>query len=207
MGLCWRCPLGYIINDVTMVGQILRDHSVMSHRQTPYNEAVDFRGIGRSMPEPDRSYLQSTVDPNFFARPRWRHATRVFGALVVLMFNVTMIGANIDYFTKHGKTHGLKQEIGGYSLLLICDLLILLPIILEVDSARITDDKLILKTTFFKREIPWTTFTEFKRPPMLVYGILRTPRCFYLINRREMDRYDDLAQNIKARAHLFGQDA
>jgi hypothetical protein len=139
-------------------------------------------------------------DPQVYARPRWRHATRVFGALTVIVFNITMIGSNIDRYHK-GKTLTFERELVAYILLLLCDLMILLPILVEVDIAKVTDDKLILKTTFFKTAIPWTAITEFKLPRYLIYGIVRTNRCFYLINRKLIPRFDRLAREISSRVN------
>ena len=140
----------------------------------------------------------STKDPNVYARPRWRHATRVFGAVVVLMFNFTVLAANIDRYA-HGRHLHYTKELFTYVLLGFCDLVILMPIIFEVDILKITDDNLIIKTVFFKKAIPWEAVTEFKKPRFLVYAIIKTGRCFYLINRRTIARFDQLAQNISAK--------
>lgn len=140
-------------------------------------------------------------DPTVYARPRWRHATRVFGALVVVFMNIAAFMSTLTRWQAGGLL-SFEKELVMVSVVIVCDLMILLPTLLEVDMAKITDDKLILKLTFWKIALPWAKITSFKRPSMFVFAVVRTGRCFYLINRRQISRFDQLAENIAARTSL-----
>ena len=142
----------------------------------------------------------SPDDSGVYARPRWRHASRIFGALIVVMLNISAVMTAV---TSHSQ--GLKfniKEVPIFLVVLLCDLTILLPIICEVDMAKLTDECLILKTTFYNRSIPWGDISAFKAPTFMVFSYIKVGRCFYLINKRHTRGYDQLAQAISSRTGL-----
>jgi hypothetical protein len=138
-------------------------------------------------------------DPAVFTRPRWVQAVRLFGCTILLMLNFCLTMSIIDRHS-HGFQIILLQELVTILFVLFLDVIILLPMAFEVDMAKITDEGLVLKTTFRKKLIPWNEITSFKAPVYLKLAILRTRGCFYLINKRQLKRYDQLAGTISSKA-------
>jgi len=130
-----------------------------------------------------------------FQRPRWKHGVRIFGFIVMLALNVSMIGADVERAGKHIELVWFHELI-MYIALLVIDATLLLPIVFEVDKAIVQDSRLTLKTLFWTTKLPWTNLVSFKSPRMLKFGILKTLKCFYLINRRDIRGYEQLAQTI-----------
>lgn len=139
---------------------------------------------------------------NVFARTRVQNAFRVFGMLVVICLNITSIGSFCDRLTHHLPINPIF-ELVSLIVVLFFDVTILLPIVFEVDSATAEPDRLILKTTLFKKSIPWSNIVELRSPVYMRIAILRTKRCFYLINKRQISRYDELSAIVTDKLKLL----
>ena len=120
---------------------------------------------------------------------------RVFGVVLLVVLNVALIMSDVERFNKHLK-FSFAHEFISYIALLLLDVTILLPILFEVDQAEATREHLILKTIFWKAKLTWDQIVSFKTPPMLKFSVLKTARCFYLINKRDIKRFDELAEII-----------
>ena len=138
----------------------------------------------------------SKDDPSVFSRARWRHAVRMFGAFIVIFLNIGLV---MSMFERHGKQLPIQlaNELVAILFVLFIDVIILLPALLEVDMARVADDGLVLKVLLFTKFIPWSDIKAFHRPRWLKVAILKTERCFYLINKRELRDFEVLAANIE----------
>jgi hypothetical protein len=130
-----------------------------------------------------------------FQRARWKHGMRIFGVVLMCVLNVALVMSDIERMGKHLQ-FSISHEVISYVALLILDVTILLPLLFEVDSLEVLQDKLILKTIFWKAKLDWNQIISFKTPPMLKFAILKTARCFYLINRRDIKRFAELAELI-----------
>ncbi|HEY9785324.1 MAG TPA: hypothetical protein V6D17_07980 [Candidatus Obscuribacterales bacterium] len=140
----------------------------------------------------------SFEDKRVFSRQLWKTILRVFFAIIIIMLNITSVMSDIE---RHGKNLGLswQQEVCMYLFLLFIDITILVPILMEVQRVEVTPEKLTLRTLFFQRAVDWKDITLFKQWRFIVYALLRTPRCFYLINRRDIKGFAELAQIIDSR--------
>jgi len=138
-------------------------------------------------------------DPAVFTRPRWVQGIRMFGCVIMFMLNFTLIMSVIDRHS-HGFVMVLAQELVTIVFVTFLDVLIVLPMFFEVDMAKVTDDGLILKTTFYKKFVPWSEIVSLKAPIFLKLAIMRTKGCFYLINKRQLRRYEQLAATISSKA-------
>jgi len=157
--------------------------------------------MGKKRKRPDPPPPPLPDEAHVYSRARWRHAVRIFGVMVLLLLNVSMIGA-LATRNLHGHTMPIDKDLQLIGLVLFCDISILLPMLAEVDRAQALQDKLILNTMFWKAKIPWADIVAFKAPSYLKFSILRTRRLFYLLNKRQLDRYDDLAKVIEMRMNL-----
>ncbi len=114
-----------------------------------------------------------------FQRPRWVHGSRVFGVVIMVTLNVSLVMSNVERLNNHFKFN-IAHELLTYFALLIIDVFMLLPIIFEVDKATVQDSTLTLKTLFWTAKIPWSDIVSLKTPAMLKFAILRSPRKQYI---------------------------
>jgi hypothetical protein len=75
----------------------------------------------------------------------------------------------------------------------------LIPMLLEANQVIVTPEFLTLKLLYFNKRLAWSKISEFKQWPFLVYTGVKSGRCFYLINRREIKGFAKLSQIILER--------
>jgi len=162
-----------------------------------------------SAPRPARNLVPQTPSERVaagelmtYTRPKWKHATRVFGVLILLLLNFSMVMSDIERHSKHMQLDFGKEAL-TYLVLLFFDITILLPLIFEVNQVDVNSEQLILKTIFFAAKLKWADIVYFKKPLYLKFGIVRTRRCIYLINKKDIKNFDDLAETIMARTHVI----
>jgi hypothetical protein len=156
-------------------------------------------GKKKNRPEPPPPPLP---DPSFvYSRARWRHGIRVFGVGILLLLNVSMVGS-LSTRRTNGHPIPWSSDLQLIGLVLFCDISVLLPMLVEVDKAQALEDKLVLNTMFWKAKIPYEAIVSFKSPVYLKFSIVRTRRCFYLLNKRQLEKYDQLAKVIDIRRNV-----
>jgi hypothetical protein len=131
-----------------------------------------------------------------FSRARWKHWSRYFGAFVIAMLNVSLVMSTIQIHTSQ-PLPDIDRELLSFAFVLFFDVTVLLPIILEVDRVVVTPDKVVFKTLFWTSKVPWSEIISFKNPLVLTFAIVRTPRCFYLINKKDIRPLDELLETIQ----------
>jgi len=131
-----------------------------------------------------------------FARARWKHWSRYFGAFVIAMLNVSLVMSTIQIHMNQ-PFPDIDRELLSFAFVLFFDLTVLLPIILEVDRVVVTPDTIVFKTLFWTSKVPWPEIVSFKNPLVLTFAIVRTPRCFYLINKKDIRPLDELLETIQ----------
>ncbi len=135
-----------------------------------------------------------------YKRPLWVHFIRYFGLIVIIVLNVSMVMANIEHHQK-GEVIDISKEIICYLFLLLIDATMLFPILFEINSAKVTLEGIRIGTTLWRRTYKWQDIVKFNRgPSYLKLAIIKTKRCFYLINKKDVKEFDMLAKVIEARA-------
>lgn len=132
----------------------------------------------------------------YYTRARWKHWIRYFAVFIIALLTLGLLLSNISML-QEGRPLELRQAILSLVLVIFFDLTVLLPTILEVDRVWATPDKIILKTLFWTAKIPWSHVRQFHNPIYLTFAILRTPRCCYLLNKRDLQPADELVETIK----------
>jgi len=133
-----------------------------------------------------------------FTRARWKHYSRYFGAFVIVLLNISLVMSTIQIHMTQ-PFPDLDRELLSFAFVLFFDVTVLIPIILEVDRIVVTTDKIVFKTLFWTSKVPWSEIKSFKNPLVLTFAILQTPRCFYLINKKDIRPLDELLETIKFR--------
>ncbi|MBI4534616.1 MAG: hypothetical protein HY711_11790 [Candidatus Melainabacteria bacterium] len=132
----------------------------------------------------------------YFTRARWKHWIRYFAVSIIVLLNIGLLLSNIQLF-QEGRPFELRQVVFSLFLAIFFDLTVLVPTMLEVDKLWATPDKVILKTLFWTSKIPWDHIRQFHNPLYLTFAILRTPRCCYFLNKRDLQPADELIETIK----------
>lgn len=130
-----------------------------------------------------------------FQRARWKHFVRYFGLFTVLLLNISLVGSNIHLAANHRMD--LKHLLLSYVLLITLDVIFLLPTIFEVDKVVVTDESLVMSTLLWRAKLPWAAIVSCVKPAWLAYAIVKTQRCFYLINKRDVKDFADLLEIIQ----------
>jgi hypothetical protein len=141
-----------------------------------------------------------TTQPAFeakvlYQRARWKHGTRIFGIVLMTVLNISLVMSDIERANKAAH-FSLIHELITYLALFLLDTTVLMPLLFEVDKIEVLNDKLILKAIFWTAKLRWEDIQYFKTPPMLKFAILKSQRCFYLINKRDIKNFSELADSI-----------
>lgn len=152
------------------------------------------------MSKKDRAESKPFVydDSEMFRRPTFRHVMAIFGALVLLLLNFSFVMTIVERSARHGY-FDWRQEALMFLVILLMDILILVPVLFEVNWLKVSGDKIVLRTIFWRATVNWADIVEFKQPNYTSHVLLRTKRCFYLINKRDFKRYEELAKIISSR--------
>ena len=130
-----------------------------------------------------------------FQRARWKHWVRYFGVFVMFFLNISLVLATIEIHTRPTSID-IWRELLSYVIVAFFDLTVFLPTFFEVDKLEATQDKLIVSTLFWKSKIPWKEIRAFHNWVWFTFAVLKTPRCFYLINKRDVKPIDELLETI-----------
>src|SRR5262249_15592823 len=147
-------------------------------------------------PKPDKIEVLLTEE---YRRARWKHLIRIFGMIVLALFPIALLGAEIQRHQAFPNAD-LRRILLMDLVLILVDLSMLVPIIFEVDTALVTNDKLVLKTILWKATLAWQDILSFKSAPPWRFAMLKTKRCFYLLNKRDIKRFEQLAETITSKA-------
>lgn len=131
-----------------------------------------------------------------YKRARWKHWARYFAVAVICMLNFSLVMSTIHIYQVHHSLQ-LARELSSFLLVLFFDLTILLPMVLEVDGVSITPDDLILNRLLGKSKLKWSDIIYFGKPVYLNYAVLRTAHWVYLLNQRDIERFDEVVEIIQ----------
>jgi len=130
-----------------------------------------------------------------YQRARWKHGMRIFGIVLMSVLNVSLVMSDIERANKAAH-FSLVHELITYVALLLLDTTVLMPLLFEVDKVELFNDSISLKAIFWTARLKWDEIQYFKTPPMLKFAVLKSQRCFYLLNKRDIKQFSDLAAAI-----------
>jgi hypothetical protein len=133
-----------------------------------------------------------------FKRAAWKHASRWFLFVCVLGLNIAMPMSFLDRILRHA-TISPGPELVQFLFLLGCDLYFIPVTVFEVHSITISGDAMQVATLLWKSKLTKNDVVSLQMPNILTWAILRTRRCFYLINRLDIPHFEQLATLISQR--------
>jgi len=137
-----------------------------------------------------------------YERPQWKHYLRWICFLIVVSLDSLLIISVISFHTSNpGSWTSLPRELLGLSVVGFLNLVTLPSIVFEANRVEVTPDKLILANLLYTTKLKWTDITGFYAPRALKFSILKTTRFFHLLNKRDLERYDELVQTIEHKTH------
>lgn len=145
----------------------------------------------------DKSTAQTAAyEPSVvYQRARWKHGMRIFGIALMALLNVSLVMSDIERANKAAH-FSLPHELVTYLALILLDTTVLLPLIFEVDKVELLNDSLVLKAIFWTAKLKWEEIQYFKTPPMLKFALLKSQRCIYLLNKRDIKNFPELVSGI-----------
>ncbi|MBS1993602.1 MAG: hypothetical protein JSS83_23970 [Cyanobacteria bacterium SZAS LIN-3] len=133
-----------------------------------------------------------------FKRAVWKHCLRWLLFVFLVGLNIAMPGSLIERLIRHVPIQPGPEAV-QFLFLLLCDLYMLPSAVFEVNSVTVRDGEVILGCLLWKSKLKKDQIVSFKIPKMLTWALLRTPRCFYLINRADFGNFEELATLIEQR--------
>lgn len=157
--------------------------------------------------EDEQEHIDLTV-PRVYKRPEWKNVLHWTAFLCCVVFDVSVIFVSIRHhlYTSHAPTMVmLGKELLSYAMTVGLNLLILPSIVFEARSVELREDCLIVRHLVKTSRIPWSDVKSLFDPLLLKFAIIRTPKFFQLINKRDIRNYDELLHTIKVKAGLPSQ--
>lgn len=134
-----------------------------------------------------------------YMRPRWKHYLRwiVFSFVVFLYFSLILTSYHTHFLLHKGF---VLQELIVYILCSLMMVPILPSILLEVDYVRVDKEGILCHNLLMRRVESWDKITRFSNPVYLKFAMLWSKNFIYLLNKRDIPHYDQLAETIRQRA-------
>ncbi|MDR3616307.1 MAG: hypothetical protein P4L53_22295 [Candidatus Obscuribacterales bacterium] len=139
----------------------------------------------------------TTIEPlNDFERNKGKNVSQAVGFVIIIGLNISLIGSDIHLI--YGR-HILNwhNELMTGSFLTFLDLTTLLPMIFQVRRLRMWEDKIIISTMLWTSKLTWNQITDLTHPQNFTLSILKTKRCFYLINRKDLPEVELFFAKVK----------
>ena len=137
-----------------------------------------------------------------YRRSSFQNAVRwiAFGAIVVL--DLSCIWQTLITLSYGANTVRALKQIFAYLIIAACQAVIIPMIVLEARKVEVLPDKLVVHNLLYTNSINWSDIKSVMAPIFLKFAIIRTPRWFVLINKRDVEGFSDLIQIIRDKAEV-----
>lgn len=116
----------------------------------------------------------------------------------VLLLNIATPMSFVNRYSHHMPMN-MGVEVFQFLFVLFIDAYMLPSLLFEINSLAIGENGLEIGALLWRTRVPYEDVVSFKVPTMLTWAILRTKRCFYLINRRDIPKFQELMVLLGAR--------
>lgn len=131
-----------------------------------------------------------------FKRPRWKHFVRMgtFGMLLML-YALFLFTSYNSHVVLHESFH--PKELIAYMVALVIAVPIFPQVFMEADEVTIEESGIVIKNLLFAKRLAWQDIKSFSNPIYLKFAIIRSPKFYYLLNRRDLPNFDQLVEQIQ----------
>ncbi len=143
-------------------------------------------------------YNETMNQARVFKRAIWIDVMRWLLMLCVVGLNIFLPMSLLTRVFNHSAVNFGFEAVQAL-FLLACDIYFLPVCLLEPKSISLEGDKLVVNTLLWTARLGAADIVSFSVPRALTWGLLRTRRCFYLINRSDIKNFDELAVLIAQR--------
>jgi hypothetical protein len=169
--------------------RIIKDKKEKKSKGVPPGDQE--RSDPKKVAPPQFSNMYATSQPLVIEGrlPLWKVAVRLIGLTLVVVLNVAFVMSSVSYH------HGVKapahqfNEPLLYGVLMLFNIMILIPALFEVRWLKLTLEGLQLATLLWKTRLSWQDIVDFRHPMYLKVAWLRTRKCIYILNRRDLSNY------------------
>ncbi|CAN5607292.1 hypothetical protein BH10CYA1_BH10CYA1_12090 [soil metagenome] len=137
-----------------------------------------------------------------YQRARWKHGMRIFGIVLMVVLNVSLVMSDVER-ANNASHFSLPHELVTYLALILLDTTVLMPLLFEVDKIEVFNESIVLNAIFWKAKLKWEDIQYFKLPPMLKFAVLKSQRCYYLINKRDIKQFAELYASVLTHQDQF----
>lgn len=131
-------------------------------------------------------------------RKRSLQRKRLFFFVCLIMLNFSGPLSLISRLLRHGEPNW-GAEIFHLICVVVIDLYMVPSVIFEVDSIEVNETGLVIKNLLWKSTPTFAEVKSFEVRQFFVWAILKTARCFYLINRRDIPNAEELIVLLDSR--------
>jgi hypothetical protein len=116
----------------------------------------------------------------------------------MLALNCALLGSMVQHY-QISATASLRSDLFSLVVLLLFNLTVLLPALIQVSSLELSPEGMDLRTLVWRSKLLWSDIKGFSNPSTTSFAILRAKRCLYLIAKRDFSNFSELARIITSR--------
>lgn len=162
----------------------------------------------KQKPKADSKVKPVVIDfnqPRSYKRGPFGLGFRYFGVSTMILLNVAMVMSLITRAEKNLLMDPWREGV-FFIFLGFINLFLLVPLLFEANRVETGKETIRLYTLFWRRTLTWDKVLSFDVPRFFKFSVLKSKRCFYLINKYDMKPFDDLARTIRHKAGLESED-
>lgn len=148
----------------------------------------------------NEEFVLSIDQPRTFERSGWQNFVRWFAFVAIVALDVACIVSTIKHFDAVSAPSYIGKQAIGYVILVICNMAVLPSILLEARKVEVFTDRMVIYNLLYKSTVRWEEIRKVSTPIYLKFAIIKTPKFFQLINKRDVERFHDLIQIIRDKA-------
>lgn len=124
---------------------------------------------------------------------------RLFFFFCLFLLNVASPLSLINRIVVDSRTVQVSAELFHFLCIFVIDIYMVPSVVFEVDELTIREDGLTIKALLWQRDFRFDQILAFQNHQNFLWAILRTARCFYLINKRDMKNFEQLVEILDSR--------
>jgi hypothetical protein len=133
-----------------------------------------------------------------YTRAAWKHVYRWILFIFVLGLNIAMPMSLIERISRLMVIRPMS-ELMQFGFVFLVDLYFLPVCLFEVNSVIVKGEELIVSNLLWTAKLTKKNIVALQMPRMLASVVLKTTRCFYLINKSDIPNSDELVTIISQR--------
>lgn len=136
------------------------------------------------------------VPDKVYERALYKTFSRAFGAIVLLVLNVALVGSTVVQIQAHQRMNWQLEGV-TYLAILFFDIAILRQVVFEVRKVSLWKDRIALDTLLWHTNLTWDEILEFKKPGFISIAVIKTKKVAYRLNKRDFAQFPELLEKLE----------